>query len=336
MKNRSFALRVLLAASLGASLALPGCRKYDQDGSLLHLRTPEARLIGTWNSARVQQLGTDADTNITELLSGNNLRLVADFRRDGGVTISKLESDLVYEGSWEFNEDKTILHLDLMYDRTLGPFYRDASGEDYGNLVASTMADIGTSQEFFFETGSYTDVTSTVMGYLSVLTKTSVAFTYEGGSPFFGHAPGDDVTSYMAQFITDFINEGLLDSEENYDAIVALMWNEYGVELSYGTTPPLVTGASDPALPGILVDLYGIQVTYFQGSITAMVDVLAYIADNGGPDLQEVFEGDIRQIDVYWKVLELERDDLQLYQFREFTVDNVYDFSYLLRFEKED
>lgn len=116
MKNRSIALRVLLAASLGASLALPGCRKYDQDGSLLHLRTPEARLIGTWNSARVQQLGTDADTNITELLSGNNLRLVADFRRDGGVTISKLESDLVYEGSWEFNEDKTILHLDLMYD----------------------------------------------------------------------------------------------------------------------------------------------------------------------------------------------------------------------------
>jgi hypothetical protein len=44
----------------------------------------------------------------------------------------------------------------------------------------------------------------------------------------------------------------------------------------------------------------------------------------------------VRHIDVYWKVLELERDDLQAYQFREFNVDNVYDFSYLLRFEKEE
>jgi hypothetical protein len=114
------------------------------------------------------------------------------------------------------------------------------------------------------------------------------------------------------------------------------MWTEYGIELGYNTTPPALTGPSDPNLPSVLADLFGLQVTPFNGSLTATEDVLRYILDNTGLALTEVYEGDVRQIDVYWKILELERDDLQAYQFREFNVDNVYDFSYLLRFEKED
>ena len=44
----------------------------------------------------------------------------------------------------------------------------------------------------------------------------------------------------------------------------------------------------------------------------------------------------LRRMDVYWQILELEQDDLQAYQFREYVEDvSVYDYSFLLRFEKE-
>jgi hypothetical protein len=328
--------RIPIGGAMMLMLLATGCRKYDQDGSLLHLRTPEARLIGTWNSARVQQIGGDSDTLVTELLSGNNLRLVADFRRDQTLTIENLEANLLYEGTWEFNADKTILHLDLTYDRTLGPYYRDASGTDYASTFEQYQSLLAASNLYFFETGSLVDVTDMVLGHVEVLSKTGVLFTYLGGAPFFDYNIGDNVTAYMDSFISGFIADGLLGSEEDYEAIVALMWSEYGIELGYNTTPPALTGPSDPNLPSVLADLFGLQVTPFNGSLTATEDVLRYILDNTGLSLTEVYEGDVRQIDVYWKILELERDDLQAYQFREFNVDNVYDFSYLLRFEKED
>jgi hypothetical protein len=41
-------------------------------------------------------------------------------------------------------------------------------------------------------------------------------------------------------------------------------------------------------------------------------------------------------MDVYWQILELELDDLQAYQFREYNGETVYDYSFLLRFEKQD
>lgn len=336
MKLLSSFSHILFGGAFFLMFFAGGCRKYDQDGSLLHLRTPEARLIGTWNSARVQQIGGDSDTLVTELLSGNNLRLVADFRRDQTVSIENLEADLRYEGTWDFNADKTILHLDLVYDRTLGPFYRDASGTDYAATYEQYRDLLATSGLYFFETGTLIDVTEVVMGHVVTLSKSGVAYTYLGGAPFFDHIIGDDVTADMLGFINGFITDGLLGSDTAYESIVALMWSEYGIELGYNTTPPALTGSSDPNLPSVLADLLGLQVTPFHGSLTATEDVLRYILDNTGLALTQVYEGDVRHIDVYWKVLELERDDLQAYQFREFNVDNVYDFSYLLRFEKED
>jgi hypothetical protein len=70
MINKTYLL--LLSAAL---LVLGSCTKYDQDGSLFHLRSPEKRILGTWESVRVQEVGVEADTNMTELLGSNNLRL---------------------------------------------------------------------------------------------------------------------------------------------------------------------------------------------------------------------------------------------------------------------
>ena len=40
-----------LACLIG--LALGGCKKYDENESFLHLRTPEARLAGSWTSQEI-------------------------------------------------------------------------------------------------------------------------------------------------------------------------------------------------------------------------------------------------------------------------------------------
>ena len=94
-----------------AVLLVSGCKKYDQNGSLLHFKTPEARLIGDWRSAEVSQVGT-ADSNLTEFMASGNLLLDASFQEDHSVTIVNVNDDITYEGTWDFNDDKSVLHLD--------------------------------------------------------------------------------------------------------------------------------------------------------------------------------------------------------------------------------
>jgi hypothetical protein len=116
------------------------------------------------------------------------------------------------------------------------------------------------------------------------------------------------------------------------------MATEYGVDVAYVEQPPVVSGPLDPALPGVLQALFGLDVTLFVGTFaTGSSDplVLAYLADNGGPALTEQFDGEVKQIDVYWRMLELELDDMQAYQFREYAGEETYDYSFLLRFEKQ-
>jgi hypothetical protein len=315
-----------------------GCTKYEQDGSLLHLRSPERRIVGTWSSVKVDQVGDSDDANVTELMTSNNLRLDAEFRDDHTVTISKIGEDLVYEGTWEFNEDNSVLHLDLVFNKALGPFYRDGAGTDYTDLVVSTAATLGQPDTLFFLTGSYTDVTNQVYTYLAELSTTTVAWTYNGGAPFFDYSPGDDITSYMPEFIDGLLAEGLITSATDYAGIIATMSTEYGVNVSYVEQPPVVSGPLDPALPGVLQAMYGLDVTLFVGTFatgTSDPDVWAYIADNDGPQLTEQYDGEVKRIDVYWRMLELDLDDMQVYQFREYAGEETYDYSYLLRFEKQ-
>ena len=65
-------------------------------------------------------------------------------------------------------------------------------------------------------------------------------------------------------------------------------------------------------------------------------DVVQYVNDNNAFTVNVTYDEVLRRMDVYWQILELEQDDLQAYQFREYVEDvSVYDYSFLLRFEKE-
>ena len=98
-----------------------------------------------------------------------------------------------------------------------------------------------------------------------------------------------------------------------------------------------VSGWDDPNLAAALFVTYGISVEVFIGTLaTADNDavILAYIADNLGITLTETFNDQLKELSIYWKILELELDDLQAYQFREYNGEDIYDYSYLLRFEQ--
>ena len=49
-----------IAAALG--LTISGCKKYDENERFLHLRTPEARLTGSWSSTQIMATDTALTT----------------------------------------------------------------------------------------------------------------------------------------------------------------------------------------------------------------------------------------------------------------------------------
>tara|TARA_B110000503_G_scaffold142791_1_gene240944 strand:- start:174 stop:425 length:252 start_codon:yes stop_codon:yes gene_type:complete len=80
-----------------------------------------------------------------------------------------------------------------------------------------------------------------------------------------------------------------------------------------------------------------VSATVFMGQFAASEEdpiLLYWIAANIGIDLTSFFIDELKELSIYWKLLELELDDLQAYQFREFDGETIYDYSYLLRFEK--
>jgi hypothetical protein len=321
-----------------ALVALSGCTKYDQDGSLFHLRSPEKRILGTWESVRVQEVGVEADTNMTELLGSNNLRLDVEFRDDEGVTIFNEGEELTYEGTWTFNEDASILLLEVSNMETVGPFYLDSAGENQNALHATYAELLLVPDTFIFEAGTYTDVTDDVWELALQLMSTYTAFTYTGGGAFFDYEIGDDVTGVMGDFIDDLLSEGLIDSTDDIEGIIAGMLDEYGVELTVQEVSAEVSGWDDPNLAAALFAAHGLQVDIFLGALASSSSdavILAFIADNLGLSLSETYTDQLKELSIYWKILELELDDLQAYQFREYDGEDIYDYSYLLRFEQQ-
>lgn len=332
MINKTYLL--LLSAAL---LVLGSCTKYDQDGSLFHLRSPEKRILGTWESVRVQEVGVEADTNMTELLGSNNLRLDVEFRDDESVTIFNEGEALTYDGTWMFNEDASILLLEVSNMETVGPFYLDSAGMNQNELHQSYADALMVLDTLIFEAGSYVDITDDVWDLALQLMSTYTAFTYTGGGAFFDFQLGDDVTAVMGDFIDDLLSEGLIESSEDIEGIIAGMLDEYGVELTFEEVSAEVSGWDDPNLAAALFATYGISVEVYIGTLaTADNDakILAYIADNLGIILTETFNDQLKELSIYWKILELELDDLQAYQFREYNGEDIYDYSYLLRFEQ--
>ena len=94
-----------LACLMG--LALGGCKKYDENESFLHLRTPEARLAGSWTSQEVT--ASDSTVVWTDFFSPDNLQMTATFDKGGSVVFQQESKE--FEGLWDFNGDKSVLHI---------------------------------------------------------------------------------------------------------------------------------------------------------------------------------------------------------------------------------
>ena len=112
-----------------------------------------------------------------------------------------------------------------------------------------------------------------------------------------------------------------------------------------------MSGWDDPGLLQALSDQCGLDVELYEGTPAGLNDptVLGLLADNvlldldcDGVDeqldmvLTASYVTEVKVLDLYWELLELELDDLQAYQFREYDGETISDFNFLLRFEKED
>ena len=175
-------LSVVSLSTLTLTLSLlPGCTKYEQDGALVQFRRPEKRILGTWTSASVTEVGTDADTNVTEFLTSNNLQLEAIFEEGGVVTFENIGEELRYEGTWAFNEDNSVLHLDLESLKPTGPFFFDQDSLDRTLEMESALAYLK-MDTLFVETGTFTDITSEVVSCVNLLSQTGFQWTLVQGS----------------------------------------------------------------------------------------------------------------------------------------------------------
>ena len=358
-------LRFTMAFIL-CTLCLWGCKKYDQNGSLLHLRTPEGRLIGNWQSAEVTQVGT-ADTNLTDFMASSNLLLNATFSEDQSVVIVNVNEDITYEGIWAFNDDKSVLHLDqLTFDEVSGPFYLDQDSMDRADLVQKAydflQGQAACSDTVFLAAGTYTVMTDEVMACVSSLTATGSNWVLSSGTLNYNGAvlqAGDVINDTMAEYIEGFIDDELLDeacaddlSAACIEAIIDLALADYSATVEYiDISTPLVSGWDDPGLIAALNEHCGLDVVRFTEAPTTWdhPSVLGFIADNATADLdcdgtpetlglaltsETVTE--IKELDLYWEILELELDDFQAQQFREYDGETIADFNFLLRFEKQD
>ena len=321
---------------MGAAAAFASCTKYEQNGSLFHLRTPEKRILGTWTSVRVQEVGSDTNENVTELMGSNNLRLELEFRDDATVTVTNIGEELVYEGDYLFNDDNSVLQLNVVSNKTLGPFLWDADSADYTAEVEALAAPLFEADTFFFASGSFEDITAAVYPYAVQLMSAYTQWTLTGGT-WGGYEVGDDVTLNVENFVEDFVNDGIVASVDDTDGIAEAMFNIYGIEVEFQQVEALATGWNDPNLEALLLSEFDIAAELFMGVFANSLtdaNVLAWVRDNHDWDLSVVTPEETKLLNIYWKVLELELDDFQAYQFREYTGEDLYDYSYLLRFEQ--
>jgi len=348
------------------SLFVSGCKKYDQNGSLLHLRTPEARLVGHWLSAEVTQVGT-TDSILTDFMASGNLLLDATFSDDRSVVIVNIDEDITYEGLWEFNEDKSVLHLEeLTFTKVTGPFYVDGDAVDQTDMAEMALAFLSDGQEcndaIFFSAGTHTVVTDEVMACYNSLTATGSNWILADGTlnhEGFEFAAGDIINDAMASYIEGFVNDEMLGADcmdaltsDCISEIVALILADSGADVEYvEILEPIITGWEDPGLFQALSENCGLDVVRHEVMPTGLDDptVLGLLADNvlldldcDGVDeqldmvLTASFVSEVKVLDLYWEMLELELDDMQAYQFREYNGESVADFNFLLRFEKQN
>lgn len=349
-------MRTSLFSLLSFSCALAlifstGCKKYEQDGALVQFRKPEKRILGTWSSASVTEVGTDADTNVTEFLTSNNLRLEAMFNEDGSVTFENIGEELTYNGVWSFNDDNSVLHLDLESFKPTGPFFYDADSVDRSEELQEALLLLQTEDTLFFENGTYTDITADVLSCVSALSMTGFQWVLEQGIGADGtlsadgntYYPGDAITMWVQSIIDDslgdWVDDGIVTNQEDYEGIANVIASDYGVQISYfNQKNPVLTGLDDPNLVAEVQANCGLNLIMYTDAPEDILapEVVGYVNDNNEFEVSTTYDEVLRLMDVYWQILELEQDDLQAYQFREYVEGvTVYDYGFLLRFEKE-
>ena len=344
---------------------LGGCKKYDENGSLLHFNAPEKRLEGTWRSTEFSPVD-GADTVLTDLLSSSNLLLEAVFEQEGTVTVTNINDAITYEGLWAFNDDKSVLHLDeLTFVQTTGPFFLDSADVDQTDLVEQAyeyLLSVGCNDTLFFATGTHTVVNEDVYACYEMLTATDTNWVLSEGTLNYNGTvfnAGDIINEAIEAYIQGFIGEEMLDpacenaiSAACLDEVVALTLQEYNANVAFVETgSPAITGWDDPALLDALLSECGLDVTWYDGTPSGLDDtaVLGLLADNPSLDLdcdgvaetlgvavESTYLNEVKELDVYWEILELEHDDLHASQFREFDGETFQDFNYLLRFKKQN
>lgn len=99
MKRLIFPILVLI-------FALSGC--YYDDGPVISLRTPEARLVNKWKYQKFTQNGMD--------LTDSYAHSWAEFKKDKNAEFYDQSTDYHYYGTWEFSDDFKTLYVDFSDD----------------------------------------------------------------------------------------------------------------------------------------------------------------------------------------------------------------------------
>jgi hypothetical protein len=88
------------------AFTLSGC--YYDDGPVISLRTPEARLVNKWKYQKFTQNGMD--------ITSTYAHSWAEFKKDKNASFYDDATDYSYYGTWEFSDDFKTLYIDYIDD----------------------------------------------------------------------------------------------------------------------------------------------------------------------------------------------------------------------------
>lgn len=337
-----------LWASMVCSL---GCTKYEQDGSLFHLKSPEKRLVGHWKAESVTEIAFTLDSTRLLVFDSPNLRLNATFNEDGNVTLENVGEELVFDGTWAFSDDQEELLLELATTRTLPPTFLDQNGIDREADLAELLLTLLSTTPLFLQDGSHVDVTSDVLACAELLQSTGLFWYLVSGLGENGELtvdgdtfyPGDNISLWtqgvIDESMADWIEDETATGPDDLEGIVASIYNNYGIEVVYNEqTEPLISGLDDPNLLTLVAQECGTVAYEVIDYPTNATDafVLAYAKDNLGWVVNPVAEEQELAMSLVWELLELELDDMQAYQLASPVNGDSATFDYLFRWEKQD
>lgn len=328
-----------------------GCTKYEQDGSLFHLKSPEKRLIGNWSAESVTEIEYTTDSTRLLVFDSPNLRLNATFEEDGSLTFENVGEDLVFEGTWTFSDDQAELLMELATTRILPPTFLDQNGIDREADLNDLLLTLQATIPLFLQEGSHVDVTNEVLECAELLQSTGLFWYLVNGLGENGELtvdgdifyPGDNISLWtqgvIEESMADWIEEETATGPDDLEGILASIYNNYGIQVTYNEqTEPLISGLDDPNLLTLVAQECGtvaIQVVEYPSSATDDF-VLAYATENLGWSVNPIAEEQALTMSLVWEILELELDDMQAYQLASpMAIDSaIYD--YLFRWEKQD